>query len=172
MKSSRSRVARVAAVFALATVVVLPLSACGSQGPGVAAVVDGQTIRESDLDDIAADFAKVQGAQAPQRADMVAMLVARPFVVDAVGGHALTENGVRELLGREVPQPSDATVRYFQANEAQRLLDQATAQQVANRMAAADIEVSPKYGTFEPGRGLTQAPENWIAPPTPAQPTP
>ncbi|NYE02207.1 hypothetical protein BJY21_003391 [Kineosphaera limosa] len=144
---------------------MLPLSACGSMpGPGVAAVVDGQRINESDLDAIAADFAKVQGAQAPSRTEIVSVLVARPFVLEALGARALSEQGVKELLGRDVPEVTDPTVQFVQAISAQQQLDQQTAAVVQTEMAAANIEVSPRYGAFEPGEGVVPVQENWIVP--------
>ena len=167
MKAHRSRVARMAAALTLAVAASFTVSACGAgPGPGVAAVTDGQVIREADLDAIAADFAKVQGAQAPSRSDMVALLVARPYVMEALSGtgQALTEEGVRQLLSSELPEASDATVRYIQAATSQQRLDQASAAQVQQAMASADIEVDPRYGEFDPNQGIVQPQENWIAP--------
>ncbi len=176
MKANRSRVARATAALTLAVAASLSVSACGTgAGPGVAAVTDGQVIHESDLDDIAADFSRVQGAQAPSRSEMVALLVARPYVLQSLSskGTALTEQGVRELLGQELPDPSEATVRYIQAASSQQQLDQAAVQQIQQTMAAADIEVNPRYGEFEPGQGLVPPQENWILSATPqANPTP
>lgn len=174
MKAHRTRVARAGAALTLAVAASFTVTACGSAaGPGVAAVSDGQVIRESDLDDISADFARVQGAQAPTRTEMVSLLVARPYVLQALqgSGQLLTEDGVRELLGRELSQPSDATVRYIQAASSQQQLDQASAAKVQEAMAKGDIEVDPRYGEFDPARGIVQPQENWIVPTDPQAPT-
>lgn len=164
MKSSRSRLVRAASALALATVATLSMSACSGAGPGVAAVTDGQVIHETDLDAIASDFAKVPGAQAPSRVDMVSILVARPYVMQALGGNSITEQGVRQLLGKELPEVSDATVRYIQGASSQQRLDQAAAARVQQAMTTADIEVDPRYGTFDPSRGLVPAAPNWLVP--------
>ena len=99
----------------------------------------------------------------------------RGYVLQSLSskGTALTEQGVRELLGQELPDPSEATVRYIQAASSQQQLDQAAVQQIQQTMAAADIEVNPRYGEFEPGQGLVPPQENWILSATPqANPTP
>ncbi len=165
MTAPRSRLARLAATGALAAAATLTLGACGaSPGPGVAAVSDGQVVHESDLDSIAQDFGKVPGAQAPSRTEMVSLLVARPYVMQVLGANAITEEGVRQLLSKELPDVSPATVRYIQAASSQQRLDQATAAKVQKAMAAGDIKVDPRYGQFDPGKGLVPATENWLVP--------
>lgn len=176
MMAHRSRAARVGAALTLALAASFTVTACGTApGPGVAAVSGGQVIHESDLDDISADFARVQGAQTPTRAEMVSLLVARPYVLQALqgSGQLLTEDGVRELLSRELSDPSDATVRYIQAASSQQQLDQGAAAKVQQAMANGDIQVDPRYGEFDPTRGIVERQENWIVPSDPqAPPTP
>ena len=167
MKASRTRAARVAAGLTLALMVSLPLAACGTgPGPGIAATSDGQVVTEQDLDDIASDFARVQGAQAPTRTEMVSLLVARPFVQEAVqgSGQMLSEAGIRQLVKGQLTQVSDATVKYLQVTALQQQLDQAAVAKITKEMASADIQVDPRYGVFEPGKGLVKTPENWILP--------
>lgn len=173
MKAHRSRVARFGAALTLAVAASITLTACGTApGPGVAAVSDGQAISESDLNDIAADFARVQGAQAPSRTEMVSLLVARPYVLQVLSGtgQSLTEDGVRQLLRRELPEVSDSTVRYIQAASSQQQLDQANAAEVQRAMANADIQIAPRYGEFDPARGIVPPQENWLVPTEPQAP--
>lgn len=165
MKVTRTRGARVAAALTLALSVSMPLAACGT-GPGVAATSDGQVVTESDLDDIARDFATVQGAQTPSRTEMVSLLVARPFIIEALdgSGQMLSEAGVRKLVEQQVSQVSDATVQYLQVAAVQQQLDPQLMSKITTAMAAGHIEVNPRYGTYEPGQGLVASQENWIAP--------
>lgn len=165
MKVSRARAARVAAALTLASTVALPLAACGaSPGPGVAATSDGYVITESDLDDIARDFASVQGAQAPSRTEMVSLLVARPFVLDSLSGsgQVLSEDGVRQLVQKQLSDVSDATVQYLQVTTLQQQLDPEKIAAITKEMAASNIKVDPRYGSYEPGKGLVATSENWI----------
>lgn len=167
MKASRTRAARVAAGVTLALAVSLPLSACGSSpGPGVAARADGYVITESDLDNIARDFASVQGAQVPTRTEMVSLLVARPFVLQSLSGsgQVLSEAGIRQLVQKQVSGVSDATVQYLQVTTLQQQLDPAKIAAITQAMSKANITVDPRYGTYEPGKGLVATSENWIVP--------
>lgn len=178
MKPTRRRFARGAAALVMAASVALPLAACGSSpGPGVAATADGQVITESDLDDIAQDFSTVQGAQVPSRAEMVSLLVARPFIIQTLegSGQLLSEAGVRKLVEKQVSDVSNATVRYLQVAAVQQQLDPQLIGKITTAMAAGDIQVNPRYGTYEPGQGLVATQENWILPsdsPTEAGATP
>lgn len=177
MKVSRARAVRVGAALTLASLVSLPLAACGSSpGPGVAATSDGFVVTESDLDDIARDFSSVQGAQVPSRTEMVSLLVARPFVLDSLSGsgQVLSEEGVRQLVQKQVSGVSDATVQYLQVTTLQQQLDPQKIATITQAMSKANITVDPRYGTYEPGKGLVATPENWIvpqsAPASPADP--
>lgn len=150
---------------------MLALTGCGAAGsPGVAAVTNGQAVTESMVDDVMADFEKVGAGGQIQRGTVVAMLAMRPVIMDvgAQSGAALGEEAVRAALRDQVPNVSDATVAFQQTQSTAGALTQDQLPTFEQRLQSADIEVSPRYGSFDPQQGFVPSNPNWLQPAMPA----
>lgn len=105
-----------ATLLATATVV----TGCGGQDPNVAASLNGQTVSESDVDDVGRDFHSLPDVGAAQlsRAQIAQLLVYQPMLVEAAQGTsvAVPEWRLREQLATQLPDASPATVRFLQAS--------------------------------------------------------
>ncbi len=157
-----------AAAAGLALAGAVTTASCSVPTPGVAARVQGQEIPEQAIDDIAADFASVQGAQVPQRSQIAFVLIARPFVQQALGAQAsrVSTASVRSALAQQLPDPSPATVEFFHTQQLAQQFDERTSAAFQKAMTTADVQVNPKYGTWAPDQGgLTPYNPDWLAKP-------
>ncbi len=169
MKSGPKVPIRVAAAT-LALTAAVALTGCGAGSPGVAATVNGTTISESAVDDIAHVLQTLREstpqapAQSVPRADIVGQLVIRPAVLDAArqAGDLVEPAAVRYAYAQRLADPSDATVELLQVLTITGQLKPAQIEKVVQDLSRADIELSPRYGTFDPARGIVQAQPNWI----------
>lgn len=170
MRSARTVLGATAATVTVAAA----LAGCSAQ-PGTAAVVDGRTITQSQLEDTHADLAPVlEGLDV--RTTLVTMIVA-PFFIEAA-----EENGVgvsadqAEATARQSaeqagtayqPLGEDAleVVRFtMAAQQLQTLPDGAEVlSDVEEQIFAADLDVNPRYGDLDEETGqLVRAPLPWI----------
>lgn len=147
------------------------LAGCGAAGsPGVAAVTDDYVVTESMVDDVMADFEKVGAGGQIQRGTVVAMLAMRPVIMDVgvQSGAALGEEAVRAALRDQVPDVSDATIAFQQTQSTAGALTQEQLPTFEQQLQSADIEVSPRYGSFDPQQGFVPSNPNWLQPAMPA----
>ncbi|WP_159621461.1 hypothetical protein [Ruania rhizosphaerae] len=181
-----SRLRRIAAPAVAVITAALLAAGCAGQ-PGAAAVVNGEPIAEADLTDASTTLAPfLQEGVAP--AALLAAMIQAPVLMDIAAEHgiAVSADQAQEQLaanaeagGIEVPEEySPETMelaRYlFLVNMVNQSPDaQSINEEFAARLAELDVEVSPRYGTWNPdlSQGSTiqaTAPE-WIAPVAPEQ---
>lgn len=156
---TRRRAAR--AVVALSAGAAL-LTGC-AQAPGTAAVVDGRTISEATVQQATEDLGQLvpQGIPAQQ---VLINLVAAPFLLEAAAeaGAGVSEAEARQLAEQlaaqaglaAVPDLGDGSLAVLRATLAQQKLSQSEDPAAAfaafeEELAAADVELSPRYGTFD-----------------------
>lgn len=162
-RGARRRAAAATAVLALGG---LGLAGCGAMaGPGVAAVSQGQVITEKQVDDVMADFERAGAGGQIQRGAVVAVLAMRPVILEVAqaSGSVIGEDAVRAGLAEQLPGASEATIQFQQTQATGGAMDEAALGRFEQAMGSADIDVSPRYGSFDPQSGgfVASAP-NWI----------
>ncbi|MCV2396359.1 hypothetical protein OEB99_18770 [Actinotalea sp. M2MS4P-6] len=164
--------ALVGAMLATATL----LAGCSPQ-PGTAAVVDGERIPQSDVADAIDDLGPVLSSTDP--AAMLSFLIISPVFVQVASeaGVGVSEQDGASFLDSAFEQSgqtppatySDAAVLLGEQAAASTNLsgldDSSTAlSTITERIAALDVEVNPRYGTFDPSSGsITAISLPWIA---------
>lgn len=141
------------------------LAGCGAApGPGVAAVSEGVVITEKQVDDVMADFERAGASGQIQRGSVVAMLAMRPVILDVAknSGAVIGEDAVRAGLAQQLPGASEATVQFQQTQATGGAMDEATLNKFEQAMQQADIEVSPRYGSYDPQQGFAPSDPNWL----------
>ncbi len=173
MTATRSRLIRVAAA---AAVLALGLTGCAGQR-GAAAIVDGDVISEAYLADTVADIAPFSGAGPTS---VLQALVVGPIWIDVASeaGFGASEQEARDLLEQLAadtgvdatdldPGPGLLTIAQVTAVQ-----DKANSggeapylnMKVQQRVAAADIAVSPRYGEWltDESRGIDPIAWPWL----------
>lgn len=143
------------------------LAGCGMAGsPGVAVTTNGVAITEEQVDQVMRDLDKVGATGQVQRGTVVGMLAMRPVILEAgaVDGSTVGEDMVREALTQQIPDVSEATVQFQQAQITGAQLGPEALPAFEKGMSEADIQVSPRYGSFDNNAGFSPAAPNWIAP--------
>ncbi|WP_409484922.1 hypothetical protein [Arsenicicoccus dermatophilus] len=131
-----------------------------------AAVVDGRTILESDVQQATREFntGSSKATQPMSPTDVVTALAYGQFVLPAVqqAGQAVSDDVARQVLDK-IDDPSPTTVEFVRSALALGKLDPAVEAKVVQQLKAADIRVNPRYGTFDRER-LSVRPEgrNWM----------
>lgn len=173
MNAARARIRRAGVVATLALTTTLAVAGCSGAAPGVAAVSDGQRVTESQIDDVVADFGRVQGAQAPTRAQIASGLALRPYFLDAFKGTGkiVSEQAIQTQIATQLPNASNTTLQYLQLSNLQQGMDQATSTKLTKLVEGADIQLNPRYGEWKPGKGFEPPAENWIVSSPTAAPT-
>lgn len=159
----------------------LLLSGCSGLTASDAAIIEGRTISDSELQEATTQLNEI--VPQPGGAGVLLTDLARSFLLDAViSGTPLeiTDQEMRELLRENgVADPNEVTIDVARAREyLTRLQDPAFTADPANevvltRLAAVgqedleglDVQVNPRYGTWDPTSLslVDQAPE-WITP--------
>lgn len=156
------------------------LTGCSGQ-PGAAAVVDGRTITTAEVAQAREELAPI--FQQVAASDVLQALILEPFVTQIAAERGVGVNDaealdlVRSSIGQVVGEKEAASLefgsgalaiaRYSLALTA--LQDLPDAQEAASdyteRLAAADVEVNPRFGTFTEDLAVTP-PEtpSWIVP--------
>lgn len=184
MATNNRRYGRFAAVLAAAGVAV---AGCAAQ-PGAAAVIDGQVLSETYLADAVSDYEDLLGQPVPA-GDMLSTLLVIPTLLEvgAEQGIGASREEAVELLDMQAEQtgvtpPADGyaeglvDVAQLQLVNGQIGESPAGAEvmdELWQRIEAADVEVSPRYGSFElePGAGGAIVPQSfpWLAETEPVQ---
>lgn len=157
------------------------LAGCSGQ-PGAAAVVDGRTITTAELAETHEQLAPIYNGARAQ--DVLGVLITEPFAAEVAAEAGVGVNDEQALallrtvavqaLGEEKGAELEfgpgaiAIGRYSLATSALQDLDdpQAAATDYQERVAAADIEVNPRFGDFTDA--LVVAPPttpSWVVPP-------
>lgn len=158
----RTRTTTAVAVLALGAA---GLAGCGAApGPGVAAVSEGVVITEKQIDDVMADFERAGAGGQIQRGSVVAMLAMRPVILEVAknSGAVIGEDAVRAGLAQQLPGASEATVQFQQTQATGGAMNEATLGEFEKAMQSADIEVSPRYGSYDPQQGFAPSTPNWL----------
>jgi len=163
-------------IAAAALLAGLALGGC-SANPGAAAVVDGQRISEEELARTVADFSTVVGQPVEAR-QLLGTLIVAPAILEVAADYGVAASdeeaaqlldGQLEAAGETPPEEySDGVIQVAKVvivNQQMMMAPDANAaiEEVNARIAEADIEVSPRYGEFDPAAGEVLADElPWI----------
>lgn len=171
---TRRRAGRTAVALAAGA---LLLAGC-SQVPGTAAVVDGRTITEGTLQQATDDLGQLVPQGIPTQQVLI-NLIAAPYLLEAAAeaGAGVSEAEAVQLAEQlaaqagldEVPELGDGALDVLRATLAQQKLSQSADPAGAfasfeEDLAAADVVLSPRYGTFDltaPG-GIVAPDRPWI----------
>lgn len=163
-------------IAAAAVLAGLALGGCSAQ-PGAAAVVDGERITENELARAVEDFAAVTGQQV-EAAVMLGTLVVAPSLIEVGAEHGVgaSEEEAATLLDRQaemagLPVPDgygDGVLQVARMTIVQQGLSTApdasvAAEKINERVSQIDVDVSPRYGEFDPSGQIVQEPLPWIA---------
>ena len=170
--SIRTAVRRIALGGAALTLAA-GVTGCGSSEAGAAAVVDGQRISVADVQKATADIQVFTGQPVSQR-QVLYFLIIGPRVVDAAStaGVGVSDSDARTMLVQKVAEPSESAVTAIRANEAVNRLSQLAEDKSKPIMDAliaelkvAQIDVSPRYGTFDRETvTMANSEQNWLVP--------
>jgi hypothetical protein len=156
----KSRAFRAVVVLLGAT---LALSACGTQ-PGAAAIVDGTTISDKDVQTVSLELKKaVQGQQQFTPSAILVNLILEPYVLAEATriGKNVSDAQARKAIAK-LANPSRATLDFVRMQLEIPSLSQAGQQSILARLGKAKITVNPRYGTFDAKKGLAPTSPNWI----------
>lgn len=164
-------------IAAAAVLAGFALAGCGAQ-PGAAAVVDGERITESELARAVEDFAAVTGQQV-EAAMMLGTLVVAPSLIEvgAEYGVGASDDEAAALLDRQaemagLPVPEggygEGVLRVAKMTIVNQGLSSSpdgarAAEEINEQISQIDVEVSPRYGEFDPSGQIVQEPLPWIA---------
>lgn len=155
MKTPRLLAAAVAAAALL-------LAGCGNAN--TAAVVEGNRITESGVL-AAAEQANTVASQPMEPRQVLAQLIIQPTVLEVLAerGVTVTDAAARSVLS-EVGDPAPYLLDIVKLNLGINQLTEDERTEAIARIQDLDVEVNPRYGTFDPESGLiTAADADWIA---------
>lgn len=158
---------------AVALVLAGLLAGCAAR-PGTAAMVDGRRIAESEITATFDELGPVLGSATPQ--SILHALITEPTFSDIAGdlGTEVTDEHATDLLDEvfagseqrpdEFGPGSLAIARFQLALDAINAAEdqQAVGQDITDRLAALDVEVNPRFGTFEGATVAAPATPEWI----------
>ncbi|MGO1174005.1 MAG: hypothetical protein ACTHXO_08625 [Actinomycetaceae bacterium] len=164
---------------ALAGVLALGFLAAGcSANPGTAAVIDGEDLSESTAQEMAAQLSEVFGGEIPT-VQAIAVYAQADAVIQASSeaGQSLTEAEVLEQMttmaaqsgseaGPEGYLDETVTVAHSQFVASALQADQEVADRFLELSADVELELNPRYGTYD-GTQVAAPAHPWIAAPAP-----
>ena len=143
----------------------LGMSACGPQEASSAAIVDGVSISEQDVQSISSEVNSLaQGGQKLSPSDALLSMILAPYVLDeAKRVHKTIGESQARLVVKKIAHPSAATLRFAEMQLAVQALDQASKNLIVAELNKAKITVNPRYGSFDP-KQIAMAPSapDWI----------
>lgn len=155
-------VSRVRGALVAAVVGSVLLGGCSAQ-PGAAGVIDGRTISTDTVDRTVREVEPVLNGAEP--ANVLGSLMFAPYYIEAAeeNGVGVSTEETRGMLDEAatslgVPatdwsQSSIDLVRFFLSAQNLQALDPQITAAVQQELAATDIEVNPRYGTFDEESG-------------------
>ena len=150
-----------AAVIAAAA---LALTGCGRAD--TAAVVDGHVISESGVL-AASEQVAAYASQPMPTSDLVNRLVVLPAVLDVLEerGVTISDAAARSAVGG-IDSPTPYLVDLGRLDLAIGQLTQEDMVEVTSRLREADVEINPRFGTFNPDQAsVVMTSPDWIADP-------
>jgi len=162
----RTRTARASLVTVVLLVATMALSGCGTQQPGAAAIVDGTTISEKDLQTVTGQLNSLaQGEQKLAPGDILMNLILMPYVLAEAdrAGKAVPDAQARKVIAK-VPSPSRQTLDLVRMNMAIASLTPAAKTAILTKLGKAEITINPRYGSLDPKKELAIVSKtpNWI----------
>jgi len=164
------------AFLALALGASVAVSACGAQAPSAAAVVNGTSISERDVQSVTDQVNAVsQSGQKLSAGNALLSLILAPYVRDeAARVHkTVSESQAKEYVKKQIADPSAATLAFVRMQLGVQVLDQASKNLIVSQLDKASITVNPRYGTFDRKQiSMSPTAPNWIkatSAPTPAK---
>jgi hypothetical protein len=151
----------------------LALSACGTQ-PGAAAIVDGTTISENEVQTVSAQLNALPQVQQKLTPTVALLnLILAPYVLAeaTAAGKGIPDAQARKVVAK-VANPTRATLDFVRMQMAIPSLSQASKTAILSKLAKAKITVNPRYGTFDArAAAILPTSPNWIksSPPSGAQ---
>jgi hypothetical protein len=145
----------------------LMLSACGAQQAGAAAIVNGNTISDQDVQTASLQLDTLAQAQAQQQVSprlVLLNLILAPYVLAEA---SRTGKGVPDAQALKaipkVANPSRSTIDFVRMQLAIPSLSQASKDSILTKLNKATITVNPRYGTLDVKQAaLTPTSPDWI----------
>lgn len=164
-------------VAALVLGAALATAGCGATTADRAAVVDGSVISETELQETMREVNGMEPAllqQALTPSGTLTALIQAPTVLDVLAGKgiAVSDSVARQAAAqRGLSDPSEGTLQIVRlataigAAQEQGAVTEVEQQQVNERIAALDVEVNPRYGTYDArSASVTLTQPAWITP--------
>lgn len=165
MSASKRTLTGTLAVLVAATSL---LTACDERAESrAAAIVDGTTIAESDVQQAVREFntgsSQAQGQPVTPSA-VTSILTLGHFTLPALArsGKGISDDEAKQYLDK-IDDPSPATVDFVKSVMSRDLLDDTTRNAVIKEMQTKKITINPRYGHFD-AKTLNFGPEsrNWL----------
>ena len=164
-------------VAALVLGAALATAGCGATTADRAAVVDGSVISETELQTTMREVNGMEPALLQQGltpAGTLTALIQAPSVLAVLAekGVAVSDSVARQAAAqRGLADPSEGTLQIVRlataigAAQEQGAVTEVEQQAVNDRIAALDVEVNPRYGTYDPNAAaVTLTQPAWITP--------
>lgn len=168
---SRTCTSRAALTSVVLLVAALALSACGSQQADAAAIVNGTTISEKDVQTVSTQLNTLaQGEQKLTPSIVLLNLILAPYVLAEAdrAGKGVPDTQARRVIAK-VDKPSRQTLDFVRMQLAIPSLTTAAKATILTTVAKADIAVNPRYGTFDAKQiAISPNTPNWIRASIPA----
>jgi hypothetical protein len=149
-------------LVAVAAAAALALSGCATAD--AAAIVNGKVISEQEALEAVRQIKQAQPQAEIDTAGAVRALVFAPFINEAAArsGRGQSDSSAKAALGN-VTEPSRATLELVKASMVSGQLTPQEQSEIAAQIAAADITINPRYGTFDKNQiSFAEAQPNWI----------
>ncbi|MEO8518181.1 MAG: hypothetical protein ABI438_03305 [Dermatophilaceae bacterium] len=141
------------------------LSGCGTQEPSAAAIINGTSISEREVQSVADEVNTLaEGGAKISSSNALLSLILAPYVLDeAERVHkTISESQAKQVIAK-IAHPSAATVRFVQMQLAVPELDQASKNLIVGQLDKASIIVNPRYGTLDLKQiAMNPTTPNWI----------
>lgn len=146
----------------------LLLAGCGR--PGTAATVDGRRITDAQVAAMVADLTKLNGSPATPQSAINSMVVSHAVLELATeAGVGVSEQQGRDLLDATVTQAggtpwdySEEILLAAQMEVAVQKADTELSDQIGDAVAALDVTVNPRFGTWDPTAGVQDPSWPWL----------
>jgi hypothetical protein len=163
--SGSSRMAITAQLLAPLLGATLALSACGTQQAGAAAIIDGTTISDKDVQTVSLQLNSLaQGQQQLTPNIVLVSLILAPYVLAEADrtGKGVADAQARKLIAK-LSNPSRPTIDFVRMQLAIPSLTQASKTSILAKVSKAKITVNPRYGTFDVKQAaIVPTSPNWI----------
>jgi hypothetical protein len=143
----------------------LALSACGVQESSAAAIINGTSISDKDVQGVTDQLNVLsQGGQRLSPSNTLLSLILAPYVLAEAKrvGKTVSESQARQVIAK-ISDPSAATITFVRMQLALQGLDQASRTAIVSELGKAKITINPRYGTLDTKRiAMTPSSPNWI----------